>query len=142
MAVLIAGVLCNEEVNDNSENFDILQGPQATKVYLCDWNQRWRVVVGMLGLNSAVTIGGGITINLPMRYPDFQQTLQISRYKALVRLIRTHIRLAIQQHASQSISAHFPGAFREFSKTISITRSTLLIPISTPNRTYHSRPSS
>ncbi len=81
MAILINGVLCNEEVNGNSENFDILQGPQATKVYLTDWNLRWRVVVGLLGLNSAVTIGGGITINLPMRYPDFQQTA-ISLYAA------------------------------------------------------------
>ncbi len=74
MAVIINGVLCNEEVNDNSENFDILTGPTATKVYLCDWNQRWLVIVGLLGLNSSTSIGGVITIKTPMRYPDFQQT--------------------------------------------------------------------
>lgn len=74
MAVIINGVLCNEEVNGNSEQFDALTGPQATKVYICDWNQRWTVVVGLLGLNSAATIGGAITLRLPMRYPDFQQT--------------------------------------------------------------------
>ncbi len=83
MAVTINGVFCNEEVNDNNENFDILSGPQATKVYLCDWNQRWRVVVGLLGFNSSVSIGGAITLNLPMRYPDFQQTA-VSLYAANV----------------------------------------------------------
>ncbi len=83
MAVIINGVLCNEEVNGNSEQFDIVQGPQATKVYICDWNQRWSVVVGVLGFNSTVSIGGGITLNLPMRYPDFQQTA-VSLYAATV----------------------------------------------------------
>ena len=83
MAVTINGVFCNEEVNGNSENFDILQGPQATKVYLCDWNLRWKVVVGLLGFNSSVSIGGVITLNLPMRYPDFQQTA-VSLYAANV----------------------------------------------------------
>ncbi len=83
MGVLINGVFCNEEVNDNSEEFDIISGPQATKVYLCDWNQRWTVVVGLLGLNSSVSIGGAITLQLPMRYPDFQQTA-VSLYAATV----------------------------------------------------------
>ncbi len=83
MAVTINGVLCNEEVNGNSEQFDIVQGPQASKVYLCDWNQRWSVVVGVLGFNSAVNIGGGVSLRLPMRYPDFQQTA-VSLYAATV----------------------------------------------------------
>ncbi len=83
MAVTIGGVLCNEEVNGNSEQFDIIQGAQATKVYLCDWNQRWQVVIGLLGLNSSVSIGGVITLQLPMRYPDFQQT-STSLYAATV----------------------------------------------------------
>ncbi len=74
MAVTINGVLCNEEVNGNSEQFDIIQGAQATKVYLCDWNQRWQVVTGVLGFNSSISIGGVINIQLPMQYPDFQQT--------------------------------------------------------------------
>ncbi len=83
MAVIINGVSCNEEVNGNRENFDIVSGPEATKVYLCDWNQRWTVVVGLLGFNSSATIGGAITIRLPMRYPDFQQTA-VSLYAANV----------------------------------------------------------
>ncbi len=74
MAVTINGVLCNEEVNGNSESFDIISGPQATKVYLCDWNQRWQVVIGLLGFNHTVSVGGVITLQVPMRYPDFQQT--------------------------------------------------------------------
>lgn len=74
MAVTINGVLCQEEVNNNNEAFDVLTGPQAQKTYICAWNSRWSVVVGLLGLNSATKIGGLITINYPMRYPDFQQT--------------------------------------------------------------------
>ncbi len=81
MAVTINGVFCNEEVNENSEQFDIIQGPQATKVYLCDWNQRWLVITGLLGLNTTTSIGGVITLQLPMRYPDFQQTA-VSMYAA------------------------------------------------------------
>ena len=83
MAVTINGVFCEEEVNGNSENFDILTGPQATKVYNCPWNSRWLVVTGLLGLNSSVSIGGVINIKLPLRYPDFQQTA-VSLYAANV----------------------------------------------------------
>jgi hypothetical protein len=74
MAVTINGVLCNEEVNGNSEDYDVVSGPQATKVYLCDWGQRWAVVVGILGFNNSVSIGGAITLQVPMRYPDFAGT--------------------------------------------------------------------
>lgn len=83
MAITIGGVLCQEEVNGNSENFDILSGPQATKVFHCSWNSRWQVIVGLLGFNSSVSIGGAITLDLPMRYPDFQATA-VSLYAANV----------------------------------------------------------
>lgn len=81
MAVTINGVLCQEAVNDNNESFDIISGPQATKVFECDWNSRWQVITGLLGLNSAVAIGGLITLKVPLRYPDFQQTA-VSLYAA------------------------------------------------------------
>ncbi len=81
--IVINGVTCQEEVVDNSEAFDVMTGPQATKAFICDWNSRWQVIVGLLGLNSAVHIGGLITLNLPMRYPDFQQTA-VSLYAASV----------------------------------------------------------
>ncbi len=81
MAVTINGVLCQEAVNNNGEQFDVLQGPSATKVYECAWNSRWLVITGLLGLNSSATIGGAITLQLPMRYPDFQQTA-VSLYAA------------------------------------------------------------
>jgi|GEM_PF-2247135 len=83
MAITINGVVCQEEVNGNSESFDILTGPQATKVFICAWNSRWSVITGLLGLNSAASIGGAITLQLPARYPDFQQTA-VSLYASSV----------------------------------------------------------
>ncbi len=83
MSIIVAGVTCEEEVNRNSESFDIVSGPQATKVLICPWNSRWTVIVGLLGFNSSVSIGGGITLQLPARYPDFQQTA-VSLYAATV----------------------------------------------------------
>lgn len=70
MAVTIAGILCQEEVHDYSEEYDIQGGPSAHKVYLCPWANRFTVIHGILGLTSVPSLGGLITLNVPMAFPE------------------------------------------------------------------------
>ncbi len=70
MAITIAGILCEEVVADFSEGYDLIDGPTANKSLICNWADRFTVAQGILGLNTTVTIGGFITIHVPMRYPE------------------------------------------------------------------------
>jgi hypothetical protein len=70
MAVTIAGIVCQELVADYREGYDIQQGPTCTKSYLCPWANRFTVAHGFLGLSSTVSIGGLITLSLPLPYPE------------------------------------------------------------------------
>lgn len=74
MAVTIGGVLCQELVNEFDETVELLGGPSANKVYLCDWASRYKVAVGILGLASTTKIGGVITLQTPMPYPEIPTT--------------------------------------------------------------------
>lgn len=46
------------------------QGPTATKKYLCDWADRFRVANGLLGFSTGAGSGGSITMTSPMLYPE------------------------------------------------------------------------
>jgi hypothetical protein len=70
MAVAIAGIICQELVADYRETYDIQSGPNCTKSYLCPWANRFTVAHGFLGLSSTVSIGGLITLSLPLPYPE------------------------------------------------------------------------
>lgn len=70
MAVTINGVVCQELVDDYSEQFDITQGPTARKGYLCPWASRFQVAHGFLGLSSVPALGGLISLQLPLPYPE------------------------------------------------------------------------
>ena len=70
MAITIGGVLCQELVEGQMEEFDILQGPGQTKGYLCNWTDRFTVAKGLLGLSSTTSIGGLINLLTPMQYPE------------------------------------------------------------------------
>jgi hypothetical protein len=51
MSVTINGVLCDVISRDYREGIDG-RGPSATRGYLCDWDQRYTVANGLLGLTS------------------------------------------------------------------------------------------
>ncbi len=70
MAVTIAGILCQELVADYIEGFDIQGGPTCTKFYLCPWANRFTVAHGVLGLSSTSSLGGAISLNQPMAFPE------------------------------------------------------------------------
>lgn len=70
MAITINGIVCQEIVDQFSEQFDLLNGPTAKKGFLCNWGDRYTVAVGLLGLNYSQSIGVGITIHTPMPYPE------------------------------------------------------------------------
>ena len=70
MGLVINGIYCDELVNGYTESADIMGGYSARKGYICDWNSRFVVVHGILGLSSTVSIGGNITLNTPMPYPE------------------------------------------------------------------------
>lgn len=70
MATTINGVICQEIVRDFGEDFDLMGGPRAMKGFYCDWADRYRVVIGLLGLSNPVSVGGVITINAPLQYPE------------------------------------------------------------------------
>jgi hypothetical protein len=70
MAVTIAGVRCEELVADYGEDYDIMGGPSAQKLYLCPWANRFTVAHGFLGLSSSPLPGGLITLNLPLPFPE------------------------------------------------------------------------
>lgn len=74
MPITVNGIVCEEIVDGFEENFDIIQGPAARKGFLCDWTDRYKVVVGLLGLSHATSIGGGITLNTPAQYPEIATT--------------------------------------------------------------------
>lgn len=70
MAITINGVVCEELVDQFSESVDLLEGFSAVKGFLCDWNSRYLVANGLLGLTTAVSIGGLITLYYPALYPQ------------------------------------------------------------------------
>jgi hypothetical protein len=70
MAVTIAGVVCQEIVGDYREGADIQAGFNCTKSYLVPWGSRFAVAHGILGLQSAVSVGGLISFNYPIPYPE------------------------------------------------------------------------
>ena len=70
MAITINGVVCQEIVRDFGEEFDIQGGPRAIKGFYCAWTDRYRVVVGLLGLSTTVSVGGVITLEEPSAYPE------------------------------------------------------------------------
>ncbi len=70
MAMYIGGILCEEIVANFREAFHLIDGPTADKAFICNWTDRFTVARGILGLNTALTIGGFITIHVPLRYPE------------------------------------------------------------------------
>lgn len=74
MAITINGITCEEIVAGFSEQVDITQGPSARKGFLCDWADRYAVAQGLLGLASATSIGGSITLLAPAQYPEIPTT--------------------------------------------------------------------
>ncbi len=70
MAVVIAGITCEELVDGYTEAYDIMGGPSARKGYLCPWADRFTVAHGFLGLNSVPLPGGLITLRLPLPFPE------------------------------------------------------------------------
>lgn len=70
MSMVINGVTVEEIIRDFGEDFDLQGGPRAAKGFLCDWADRYRVVIGLVGLSNPVNVGGVITINAPLQYPE------------------------------------------------------------------------
>jgi hypothetical protein len=70
MAATIAGIVCEEIVDQFQEQVDILEGPSARKGYLCNWTDRFTVAIGLLGYSHATSIGAGITIKSGLPYPE------------------------------------------------------------------------
>jgi hypothetical protein len=70
MSVTINTVLCEEHVHNFGESFDLKTGPAPRKGFICDWADRYKVVIGLLGLQTAAGIGGAITLFTPARYPE------------------------------------------------------------------------
>ena len=85
MSTMINGVLCQELCRDGdvTEGFDRLQGPTASKAYLCPWGSRFKVAQGFLGLSNTTSVGGLINLLTPLPYPEpfvvgVQQTMYAS----------------------------------------------------------------
>lgn len=74
MTVMINGVRCEELVNNYAEDVDLLHGPSARKGYLCDWNLRFQLARGLLGLAATTKIGGFITLQTPHPHPEMSTT--------------------------------------------------------------------
>jgi len=70
MAVTINGVVCQELVDGYTESYSFREGPSCRKGYLCSWSQRFQALRGILGLSSVYSVGGIITLNAPMPYPE------------------------------------------------------------------------
>ncbi len=70
MALTIGGIVCQELVANFGESYDRLAGPQFRKSFLCGWADRFTVANAFLGLSSTVSIGGLITLQTPLAYPD------------------------------------------------------------------------
>lgn len=70
MAITINGVVCQEIVADYEESAEWSSGPSGTKSFLCSWADRYTVANGLLGLSTTVSVGGVITLNLPMQHPQ------------------------------------------------------------------------
>lgn len=65
MAITINGVRCEELVDGYGEELDD-QGPRGSKYYLCEWQDRYTLANGLLGL---VSVSGGSTISFTVPYP-------------------------------------------------------------------------
>lgn len=70
MAITINGVVCQELVEAFGESFDLTQGPSARKGFLCPWANRYAVATGLLGLSNTTHVGGLITLQTPLQYPE------------------------------------------------------------------------
>ena len=70
MSITINGIACEEIVEGHSESINIMSGPSARKGFLCNWTDRYTVAKGLLGLSTAVSVGGAITLNYPAVYPE------------------------------------------------------------------------
>ena len=70
MAIVVNGITCQEIVRNYEESADWDRGPAAVKGFLCPWANRFQVANGLLGLATAASIGGGITLNLPAQHPE------------------------------------------------------------------------
>lgn len=65
---VINGVPCNEIVADFAEGIGD-QGPFARKSYLCDWDKRYTLANGLLGLVT-LTGGSSFRFRFPTAYPE------------------------------------------------------------------------
>jgi hypothetical protein len=72
MALTINGILCQEIVGQFTEGFSLQGGPVAHKGFLCNWNDRYTVAQGLLGLSSTTHVGGSFTLQTPAKYPEIQ----------------------------------------------------------------------
>jgi hypothetical protein len=70
MAQVINGITVNELVEAFGESFDLTQGPQARKAYLCNWTDRYTVANGLLGLSNTTHVGGLISLITPRQYEE------------------------------------------------------------------------
>lgn len=68
--IVINGIECQEIVRDLEERYDLLRGPSMKKGFLCNWADRFKVAQGLLGLSTTVKIGGFITFETPLTYPE------------------------------------------------------------------------
>lgn len=64
MAIIINGVTCLSVSRDYKEGIDG-RGPSASKGYLCNWNDRYTVANGLMGVVSFTGTGHTGTIKLP-----------------------------------------------------------------------------
>lgn len=69
MAITVNGISCEEIVHSYGEGAT-LQGLSSRKGYLCDWDDRFTVAKGLLGLSSTTGVGGTITLTAPSRHPE------------------------------------------------------------------------
>src|SRR5262245_42277258 len=74
MSIVVGGILCNELVEGLVEGVRE-GGPYAQKMYLCAWNDRYRLANNLLGL--VTSSGAAINLTLPLGYP--QSTNMLAR---------------------------------------------------------------
>lgn len=73
MSVTINGIACEEIVAQFSESFDFEAGIQCRKGFLCDWADRYSVVVGLIGIASSPVVNGAITLQASSPWPELAQ---------------------------------------------------------------------
>lgn len=71
MSTIINGASC-EEMPDGFEEGITVQGPHASKKFLCDWADRYTVANGLIGFSTSTGPGSPIVQHPPSRYPESQ----------------------------------------------------------------------